>query len=688
MPTRRTSIFRQLIFNIAIPTLLALLVFAGINFQRTRSILSSGTDEKNKLISNEVTKILKFQDIAFNLLDGEFNKRLEEKSSLLVNKYFANTDHIKDLDLRAIANEIGIDPENEDIYVISTDGIVINTTFKQDLGLDLFSLGENMKKYIQQIFTSQAFVADLFAIEHTTHRPKKYTYQTTLDGKYIIEIGAYSKQVDDIILAIEDAKAALKSETEGIIDVELFLMADAPFSMNQNALEIASQNDTLLKTFQQKDTISFMERNLKSWYHYEYIYMERLNENDQPNSGLYKGSVIRIISDRTAQMALFRTEGIRFVLVVGVTMIILTLLIYRKTKVITLPLKKLVENVDRITNGNLRERAEVSGRNEITRLSEKFNMMIAQLESYYYELEEKVKDRTIKIERQKEEIENQRDVLEEQHNILSQKNAQLNAANIEIEEQKKSIMDSIHYARRIQSAILPSLSYIDSHLPENFIFYLPKDIVSGDFYWMNEVEGKFMVAAVDCTGHGVPGAFMSIVGFNQLNNVVNVKKVSKASEILNELNKGVITTLNENGGKSSIRDGMDMALCVFHCDKKRLDFAGANNPMLLIRDNVITLFRGNRFPIGAFEEGVTQEFTNNEVPLLKDDCIYLYSDGFADQFGGPANKKFLSRKFEQLLLEIHNEPLSVQKEMLNNKLIDWMGGREQVDDILVIGIKI
>jgi phosphoserine phosphatase RsbU/P len=660
MTSRKTTIFRQLIFNVAIPTLLALLVFAGINFQRTRSILSSGTEEKNRLLSSEVTKILKFQDIAFNLIDGEFNKRLKALSSLLVNTYFANTGNIKDLDLRVIANEIGMDPVNEDIYVISTDGIVINTTLKQDLGLDLFSLGQNMKKNLQKIFKTREFVADLFAIEHKTHRPKKYTYQTTNDGEYIIEIGTYSRQVDDIILTIEDTKKELISETEGIIDIELFLMADAPFSMNKNAMEIESQKDSLLKTFQKKDTINFMERVGDSWYHYQYSYMERSTSKDQPNSSLYKGSVIRIISDRTAQQALFRVEAKRFILVFVITMLVLTLVIYRKTKVITLPIIKLVENVDRITNGDMRERAEVSGNNEITKLSEKFNMMIAQLESYYYELEEKVKERTLRIEKQKEEI----------------------------EEQKKHIMDSIYYARRIQNAILPSYNLIDTHLKNYFILYLPKDIVSGDFYWMNEADGLFMMAAVDCTGHGVPGAFMSIVGFNQLNYAVNVKKARTAGTILDELNQGVITTLNENISDNLIKDGMDIALCIFDFTAKKVEFAGANNPLVLIRDGRLIKYKADRFPIGAFEGSKPQLFKNNEIDLLEGDCLYLSSDGYADQFGGPDNKKFMFRKFEELLLEIHSQPMEVQKELLNKRLYEWMGVNDQVDDILVIGIKV
>jgi serine phosphatase RsbU (regulator of sigma subunit) len=657
---RTTTIFRQLIFNIAIPTLMALLVFAGINFWRTRKNLASSTDERNILLSSEITKILRFQDISFNLIDDDFNNRFKEISSVLVNRYFANTDNIKEVDLRKIANEVGLDQVSEDIYVISTDGIVVNSTFKKDLNLNLFGLGGKMKIFLQDIFSNGKFVADLFAIEHTTHRPKKYTYQPSLDQKYIIELGAYSEKIENIIQAIEDVKTEIKDETPGIIDVELFLMADEPFSMNQEVREIVSQKDTLLRAFLDKDTISFMERAGKSWYHYQYIYMERSKTKDQPMSGLYKGSVIRIISDRTEQKLLFRHEALKFFLILLVTMLILTYLIYRKTRVITAPIKKLVENVNRITDGNLRERAEVVGNNEITRLTEKFNMMIAQLESYTYELEEKVKERTLKIEKQKEEI----------------------------EEQKKHIMDSIYYARRIQNAILPSFTLIDQYLKNYFILYLPKDIVSGDFYWVHEVDGLFMVAAVDCTGHGVPGAFMSIVGFNQLNHAVTVKKARSAGGILDELNRGVIATLNENMNENSIKDGMDMSLAVLDIKSMKSEFAGANNPLILIRDNQIIRYKGDRFPIGAFDGNQPQSFKNNEFNLKPGDCLYLFSDGYADQFGGLDGKKFMYKRFEELLLEVHSLPANDQKETLYKRLLKWKGSIEQVDDILVIGIKI
>lgn len=658
MKSGRTTIFRQLIFNIAIPTLLALLVVAALNFQRTRSILESSAAEKNKLLSNEVTKILKFQDIAFELIEAELNDRLSRLHHRLVDHYFVNVTNPENLNLNEIARIEKMDPVNEDIYVINREGVVVNTTFKADYGVNLYEYGETFKSYLSNIFESGEFVVDLFAIEANTKRTKKYSYLATKDRKYIIELGVYSSKADAVIKTMESIKEEIKLESKGIIDVELFLSADKPFSMNPNVLELPSQEDLLRATFLAKDTTTIVEKADDVWLQYQYIYMDRGASSS--NSSLYKGAVIRIISDVTAQQLLFRNEAIRFILIFGVTMLILAYVIFRKTKVITLPIIKLVENVDRITNGDLRERAEVTGNNEITRLSEKFNMMVAQLESYTYELEEKVKERTEKIEKQKEKI----------------------------EEQKKHITDSIYYARRIQNAILPSFQLIDRHLKEYFILYMPKDIVSGDYYWMHETDGVVMVAAVDCTGHGVPGAFMSIVGFNQMNHAVNVKKARRAGEILDALNEGVITTLNENKSESSIKDGMDMALCIFDLKAGVAEFAGANNPLIMVRDNQIIKYRGDRFPIGAFEGSNQQRFKNHEIELRKGDCFYLFSDGYEDQFGGPDGKKFMAKRFEELLREISPLPVSEQKKVLIDKLGSWMANNEQVDDILVIGIKV
>jgi serine phosphatase RsbU (regulator of sigma subunit) len=674
---RITTIFKQLILNVVIPTLLALLAFAIFNFLRTRSILEKQTAEKNQLLSNEVTKILKFQDVAFNLIDEELGKRLKSFSNLLVDKYFIKTDNLEALNLREIANQIGMDPATEDIYIIRRDGIVVNTTFQKDYGVNLYKYGDIFQNYLLDIFRNKDFVTEMFTIEGKTKSPRKYSYQPTKDRKFIIELGAYSKKADEIVQIIEETKKEIRNESKDIIDLELFLMADEPFSMNKNAKTIRHQSNILLRSFKNRDT-TLIERNTifrdttiikrketirdtifkklnpKKWFQYRYIYVERSASN------LYKGSVIRIISDFTRQKNLFKKEAAIFIGIFSISMLLVAYLIYRKTRVITMPIKKLVENVDRITNGNLRERADVIGNNEITRLSEKFNMMIAQLESYYYELEEKVKERTLKIEKQKEEI----------------------------EEQKKHITDSIYYARRIQNAILPSFKLIGSHLKDYFILYLPKDIVSGDFYWVHETDGLFMLAAVDCTGHGVPGAFMSIVGFNQLNHAVTVEKARSASIILDVLNKGVITALNENKTEGSIKDGMDMSICILNLKSRKAQFAGANNPMYLIRNNKLIKYKADHFPIGVFEGSKPQLFTNNEIDLAENDCLYLFSDGYADQFGGPDDKKFMYKRFEELLVEVHAKPMEKQKEILTTRFLEWKGDGDQIDDILVMGIRI
>ncbi len=288
--------------------------------------------------------------------------------------------------------------------------------------------------------------------------------------------------------------------------------------------------------------------------------------------------------------------------------------------------------------------------------------MIEELESYYNELEQKVKDRTAEVVRQKEEI----------------------------EIKNKHITDSIRYAKRIQNAILPPENYVKQLLPKSFIFYRPKDIVSGDFYWMTKKNDLSIFAAVDCTGHGVPGAFMSIVGNNQLNYAVDVKKAREANKILDHLNEGVVETLREKGnvGFSGVRDGMDLALCIIDYKEMKLQFSGANNPLCLVRDDEMIQIKGDRMAIGGNFSDELPKFTNHEMDLKKGDVIYTFSDGYPDQFGGHDGRKFMKKRFRELLLKIHKNPIEEQGQMLDDILEEWRGKEEQVDDILVIGVKI
>lgn len=277
----------------------------------------------------------------------------------------------------------------------------------------------------------------------------------------------------------------------------------------------------------------------------------------------------------------------------------------------------------------------------------------------------------------------------------------------ELERKNRDIIDSITYAKRIQDAILPTGEMFTNQLSQTFILYNPKDIVSGDFYWLATKGNKSLFAAVDCTGHGVPGAFMSIVGYNLLDKIVGEYGTTEPHKILNELNKGVSDTLRQELDSDTIKDGMDISLCTFDKETSILEYAGAYNPLYIISNKKLEVIEGegvepnmtdenglmlyevkaNRFPIGSYSEG-TNEFSKHSFKLSKGDTIYLFSDGYADQFGGEKGKKFRYKQFKQLLLSINSKSMEEQYKVLNDSFINWMGDLEQIDDVIVIGSKL
>lgn len=275
-----------------------------------------------------------------------------------------------------------------------------------------------------------------------------------------------------------------------------------------------------------------------------------------------------------------------------------------------------------------------------------------------------------------------RNQFKQKANVLLEKHNKL------IEEKNKDITDSIRYAKRIQEAIFPPEELIKKLLPDSFIFYKPKDIVSGDFYWVEHTENKILFAAVDCTGHGVPGAFMSIVGNNLLNEAVHEYRLSKPSHILDFLNKGVSSTLRQEVENSKVKDGMDIALCAWDKKENKLEFSGANNPIYFARENQLNIVLGDRHSIGIFLGEEIKQYKNNEMQIQKGDVVYIFSDGLADQFGGEKGKKFKYKRLRELLLSIHSLPMDEQKELLDRKFEEWKGNFEQVDDVLVIGVRV
>ena len=262
----------------------------------------------------------------------------------------------------------------------------------------------------------------------------------------------------------------------------------------------------------------------------------------------------------------------------------------------------------------------------------------------------------------------------------------LNLSRKKLLEQRKELMASLKYASFIQRAVLPGQRFMENTLNDFFVLHKPRDIVSGDFYYCSRKEEFIVVAAGDCTGHGVPGALMSIMGVSFLNEILSSRGPIQSSRILNLLRERVMKALHQRGHELENKDAMDMALCVFNPKTNELQYSGANNPLYHIRNKVLTEIKADKMPVGvnAIEE---ISFTNHSLQLKSGDIVYIFSDGYPDQFGGPLNKKFKYGPFKELLIGISDRSMEDQRDELDQVITKWKGDEFQVDDILIFGIR-
>jgi serine phosphatase RsbU (regulator of sigma subunit) len=363
-----------------------------------------------------------------------------------------------------------------------------------------------------------------------------------------------------------------------------------------------------------------------------------------------------------AEIAEFMLRSFIGSLCLSILAIVLGVILARS---ISKPINRLKGATQLVAEGDLSQSVIVKSKDEIGDLSKSFNSMVEKLE-------------------------------------ISE--SQLKLQKVLVEEKNQDLTDSIVYAKKIQMAILPPADALAKKFNDSFVLYMPKDIVSGDFYWMQTTKDRVLISVADCTGHGVPGAFVSLVSYNALNTSVREFGLAQPSTILDKTNVLMQDHFKTGADGKEIRDGMDIALCSIVKDNNLIEYAGAHNSLWIIssktpKDNGVALepnltigdihlfeVRADRQPIGSYVE--QKPFTNHKVDLHKGDFIYLFSDGYADQFGGERGKKFKAKAFKKILLENCNKPLEEQKKLLKSQIISWMGDTEQLDDICIIGIQI
>jgi serine phosphatase RsbU (regulator of sigma subunit) len=320
------------------------------------------------------------------------------------------------------------------------------------------------------------------------------------------------------------------------------------------------------------------------------------------------------------------------------------------------------------------------------------SLVLAQMFSLTYRKNIDLKENLeTQVEKKTRSINKQKAELERRNQDLIKRNKKIKSQRKLLSQKNEEVQDSLNYAKKIQSAILPPEQYFQEILNDVFILFKPKDIVSGDFYWIRQVRQYVILAAADCTGHGVPGAFMSMLGMSYLNEIVTRREITNANEVLNELRKQIRNSLRQHGQPEESKDGIDMALCVIDEKEKELQYCGANRPLYLIRDDngtpELKEFKSDPMPLGYYQ-GKFKAFTTKDIKLEFGDVVYLFSDGFVDQKGGEEGKKYLSKNFKSLLMEIYAEPMKDQQMILDAVFSEWKGDNPQVDDVLVIGVRI
>jgi serine phosphatase RsbU (regulator of sigma subunit) len=292
---------------------------------------------------------------------------------------------------------------------------------------------------------------------------------------------------------------------------------------------------------------------------------------------------------------------------------------------------------------------------------------------------EDIQDKNDELNQQNEEIAAQRDEIEAQRNLVSMQKEQ-------IQQTHNEISASIDYATRLQASIMPSQDLLKEVFSDHFILFRPRDKVSGDFYWWSQIENQIIIAAADCTGHGVPGAFMSMLGISLLSEVVNKEFITNPGQILDQLRREVIRSLNQTGEKGEQKDGLDISLVNINTETWTCHYSGANNPIYLIRNHELTEYKSDMMPISIYHR--MDSFTSHEIQLEPGDKLYLFSDGYADQFGGKNRKKFKYKAFKQLLIDHTDESMDQQNKILTDTIVRWQGDHEQIDDMVVVGLKV
>lgn len=663
---KRKSVFKVILIKVFSVIIVLNLVLSGIFIEQTVSLMRDNQETRIASLRNEVIGLFNYTTATMPHLEDVYMLYYKEAYDKL--NELASINKVEE-------DSLNFNPLYYNIEVILNNKIV-NATDRSKIGTE---------RIIDTLNSEEECLMKDFLMDTKQKRLRVDKYQFCGGNKYIFGVSVYTKIGDEMMLLFRNRLDSLRTINDDIESVNVYLKDENILGLLENESDLPLMDSLLPKAFNEKiDIHEHFTQNKRHYVgHLLYLHADETNFTE-------KEIVISVVNDVTGFGIPVRNTILKQTILTLIIFVLLIGIILMATRDYRLMLRDILIKTRLISNGNFSERVIEKGNNEFTTLAERFNQMVQKLEFSYNDLNEKnklINERNEELSQQNEEIAAQRDEIEAQRDeIETQRNFAIDQKEI-IEKQKNEMLDSITYAQRIQAATLPHEQYINEIIPDNFVLFKPRDIVSGDFYWIKQVDEYIIIVAADCTGHGVPGSIMSILGVSLLNEIVHHKKIVQPNLILNEMRKQIKRSLRQSGKKNEAKDGMDMALCSVNTNTNIMQYAGAFNPLIIVRDSEIIEYKGDRMPVGIhIKEKPT--FTNHEIQLEPGDTMYVFSDGFADQLGGKECKKFMMKNLKNLFVEIHENALFEQKEKLESKLTDWMGEETQLDDILIVGFRI
>lgn len=643
----KPSILQQLLVNILLPVLVLFSLVFVLVYQYNRTNLETEIEKQKSNIVGETKNLIAYYDFAMRTHELSLTAYMQQKSIDIEAKLSTNSP--TQAQLNKLRNELGMDSTREEIYLIDKKYRIINTTYRPDLGLDFSKIDQTFVTFFGTIFKEKRFKEDRFGLEISTGKIRKYSYYPVKNGNYIIELGIYSKEADEYKALLLEKIKSLNKRYQSIRDVTLYLgvknVVDVTIkdSASKQAYIACLQNEKAITIDADNPQIPGMDRK-------EFIFLPVMD------AALYSGYVLQLNTNDYVYQELLSDLFFRFSIFFLIAILLIAAIVYIRSRKITQPIFLLAKATQGITSDNLGKHIAISGSKEIDELAASFNSMMDNLRVSYDTLEDKVIERTQELNEQKKVV----------------------------EHKNQEILESINYARFIQQALLPLESEIQAVFPESFVYYAPKDIIAGDFYWFEKRNHRTWFAVADCTGHGVPGAMVSVLCINALVQSLSEKPDANTGELLNLVRDKVVQTLTKEA--RSVKDGMDISIACYDESNHSLEWSGANNPLWIIRQEELLVVDADKQPIGQFE--YAKPFTSHHIQLEKNDWIILFSDGYADQFGGPKNKKYKYATLKSFLLAQDGKNAIEIKSALKDEFETWKGKEEQTDDVCVMGIQV